>query len=118
MNLRRRALALAATATLALALVPTPALGAALDGRRIGLPPGDSGPIDMFAGRDRKVREKDLAETHADLPARAARRHPPSVTVPVWFHVMTNGSLGNLTSQQIDAQIPCSTRVRRRRRWD
>jgi hypothetical protein len=27
------------------------------------------------------------------------------VTVQVWFHVITDGSLGNLTTQQINAQM-------------
>jgi hypothetical protein len=108
MNLRRRALSLAAVAALALALVPTPAFGASL----ASLPewacrPGDTGPADSFAGRDGKVREKDLAQTHNDLPPRARGKAPAnlSVTVPVWFHVVTNGSVGDLTDRQIDAQI-------------
>ncbi len=33
------------------------------------------------------------------------RRRTSSVRVPVWFHVITNGSLGNLTTQQINAQM-------------
>ena len=108
MNLRRRALSLAAVAALSLALVPTPALAASL----AGLPgwacrPGDSAAADTFVGRDGKVREKDLAQTHNDLPPRARGKAPTnmSVTVPVWFHVVTNGTVGNLTNRQIDAQI-------------
>jgi hypothetical protein len=58
-------------------------------------------------GRGGKLREKDLAQTHADLPASAKGRAPANFTanVPVYFHVITNGSLGNLTATQINAQI-------------
>ena len=102
MNLRRRALSLAATAALFLALVPTPVLAAAID----ACAPGGSGG-DVLVGRDGAAREKDTGQQHKDLPARAKGKAPAdfSVTVPVWFHVITDGSLGNLTSQHINAQI-------------
>ena len=108
MNVRRRALTLAAIAALSLALLPTPALATSLaDLPDWGCRPGDSGPIDTFVGRDGTAREKELVQTHNDLPPRAQGKAPTnlSVTVPVWFHVVTDGSLGNLTDRQIDAQI-------------
>jgi pregnancy-associated plasma protein-A len=108
MNFRRRALSLAAIAALSLALVPTPALAASLADRPDwACRPGDSGAVDTFVGRDGKAREKELVQTHNDLPPRARGKAPAnlSVTVPVWFHVVTDGSVGNLTDRQIDAQI-------------
>ena len=61
----------------------------------------------ILVGRDGVAREKDTGQQHKDLPARAKGEAPASLaaTVPVWFHVITNGSLGNLTSQQINAQV-------------
>ena len=58
-------------------------------------------------GRGTKAREKDTGQVHADLPARAKNKAPAdfSATVPVYFHVITDGSTGNLTDSQIRAQI-------------
>jgi hypothetical protein len=58
-------------------------------------------------GRGTKAREKDTGQVHVDLPARAKNKAPAnfSVTVPVYFHVITDGSTGNLTDAQIRAQI-------------
>ncbi|HSL75574.1 MAG TPA: zinc metalloprotease [Candidatus Limnocylindrales bacterium] len=62
---------------------------------------------ELKAGRGSKVREKDTGQVHADLPARAKGKAPAnfSVTVPVYFHVITDGSEGDLTDSQIRAQI-------------
>jgi pregnancy-associated plasma protein-A len=102
MNLRRRALSLAAIAALSLALVPTPVLATA-----VGACVPGGGAVDTFLGRDGTAREKDTGQPHADLPPRAKGKAPSnfSVAVPVWFHVITDGSVGNLTSQQITAQM-------------
>lgn len=58
-------------------------------------------------GRGGIVREPDLGEVHADLPAsakgKAGRRF--KATVPVYFHVVTDGAIGNLTNAQIADQI-------------
>jgi hypothetical protein len=110
MNLLRRLPTLVAAFALSLALVPAPAFGAAING---GLPswacqPGDTSTArDALVGRDGLPREKELVQNHRDLPASAKGRAPAdfSVTVPVWFHVVTDGALGNLTSKQINAQI-------------
>ncbi len=107
MNFRRRALSLAAVAALSLALVPTPALAAAVGGAfDPGCAPG-AAARDTLVGRDGVAREKDTGQVHKDLPARAKGEASAnlSATVPVWFHVITDGSLGNLTSQQINAQV-------------
>ena len=89
MNLRRRALSLAAIAALSLALVPTPVLATA-----VGACVPGGGAVDTFLGRDGTAREKDTGQPHADLPPRAKGKAPSnfSVAVPVWFHVITDGS--------------------------
>jgi len=101
MSFRRRALSLAAIAALSLALVPTPAFAAAIGAC------APSGGSDILLGRDGVAREKDTGQSHKDMPKHAKGAAPTSLTatVPVWFHVVTNGSLGNLTSQQINAQV-------------
>jgi hypothetical protein len=57
--------------------------------------------------RDDSKREPDLGQVHGDLPAsakgKADRRF--RVTVPVYFHVITDGATGALTDDQIDDQI-------------
>jgi hypothetical protein len=59
------------------------------------------------AGRGGLVREPDLAEVHADMPARAKGRAGDNfqATVPVYFHVITDGSIGTLTARQIVDQM-------------
>jgi hypothetical protein len=58
-------------------------------------------------GRGSDVREPDLGEVHADLPASAKGRAGAtfSATVPVYFHVVTDGAIGSLTDAQIAAQM-------------
>jgi hypothetical protein len=53
------------------------------------------------------VREPDLGEVHADLPATAKGRAGKTfrATVPVYVHVITAGTVGNVTDEQIAAQI-------------
>src|SRR5262245_7110143 len=103
MKFRRRALSLAAVTALALAAVPAPALAAGLD----GCAPGDHAARDTFVGRDGVAREKDTGQAHKDLPARAKNKAPAdfAATVPVYFHVITDGTVGSLTDRQIRAQI-------------
>jgi hypothetical protein len=64
-------------------------------------------------GRGGQLREPDLGEVHGDLPAsakgRAGKRF--SATVPVYFHVITDGATGRLTQAQIDAQITVLNRT-------
>jgi len=59
------------------------------------------------AGRGGLVREPDLAEVRADMPARAKGRAGDNfqATVPVYFHVITDGSIGTLTAKQIADQM-------------
>ena len=58
-------------------------------------------------GRGGEIREPDLGEVHQDLPAGAKGRAGRSfkATVPVYFHVVTDGATGALTDAQIAAQM-------------
>jgi hypothetical protein len=72
--------------------------------------PGDSvatAQAPTFAGRGVQAREPDLGQAHGDMPKAAKGRAPAdfAVIIPVYFHVVTDGSIGNLTARQIDAQI-------------
>ena len=73
----------------------------------------DGGAARAALGRGGVVREPDLGEVHADLPAsaknRASRRF--NATVPVYFHVVTDGATGSLTGGQIAAQIDVLNRT-------
>ena len=53
------------------------------------------------------VREPDLGQEHTDLPKSAKGRAAAdfSATVPVYFHVVTDGRIGSLTNAEIDRQI-------------
>ena len=53
------------------------------------------------------MREPDVVQVHTDLPAAAQGVAGAnfSATVPVWFHVVTDGTTGNLTRSQILTQI-------------
>ena len=58
-------------------------------------------------GRGGPIREPDLGQVHADLPASAKGRAGPNfrASVPVYFHVVTDGATGSLTDAQIAAQM-------------
>jgi hypothetical protein len=58
-------------------------------------------------GRGGVTREPDLAEVHTDLPASAQGEAGSNfgATVPVYFHVVTDGATGSLTRAQIAAQM-------------
>jgi pregnancy-associated plasma protein-A len=63
---------------------------------------------DTFAARGGGgPREPDLGQPHEDLPASAKGRAGSdfAVTVPVYFHVVTDGAKGNLRDSQIADQI-------------
>src|SRR5262245_46955654 len=63
-----------------------------------------SGPGATSLGRG-GPREPDLGEVHSDLPASAKGRAGArfKASVPVYFHVVTDGVTGSLTSAQISA---------------
>jgi Pregnancy-associated plasma protein-A len=60
-----------------------------------------------LAGRGGVVREPDLSQTHADMPAGAKGKAGRSfkATIPVYFHVVTDGAIGAVTDAQIAGQI-------------
>jgi Pregnancy-associated plasma protein-A len=62
---------------------------------------------DPGAERGGDAREPDLGQVHEDLPASAKGKASRQfkATVPVYFHVITDGTVGSLTDAQIDAQI-------------
>ena len=65
------------------------------------------GPSTSIAGRGGDVREPVLSQVHQDLPASAKGKAPKrfKATIPVYFHVITDGSIGALTNKQIATQI-------------
>jgi hypothetical protein len=113
MNALRRSITLVLGLILCAALSGAPAAAAtraAATASSYLCGPGDSAATAQapaFAGRGEQAREPDLSQTHKDMPAGAKGRAPAdfAVTVPVYFHVITDGSTGNLTARQIDAQI-------------
>ncbi len=58
-------------------------------------------------GRGGDAREPDLSQLHADMPASAKGKAPRNfkATIPVYFHVVTDGATGALTNAQIAGQI-------------
>ena len=60
-----------------------------------------------LVGRGGDAREPDLSQTHTDMPASAKGRAPRNfkATIPVYFHVVTDGAIGQVTDAQIAAQI-------------
>ena len=61
----------------------------------------------VVQGRGGDVREPDTGQVHTDLPASAKGKAGQKfrATVPVYFHVVTDGAIGAVTQAQIDAQI-------------
>ncbi|MGZ8782838.1 MAG: hypothetical protein ACXWZB_05005, partial [Gaiellaceae bacterium] len=53
------------------------------------------------------TREPPLNATYEAMPASARGKGGAKfkATVPVWFHVVSDGELGNVTQKQIDAQM-------------
>jgi hypothetical protein len=60
-----------------------------------------------FAARGGPAREPDLGQGHEDLPTSAKNRAAAdfAAAVPVYFHVVTDGKIGDLSQSQIDSQI-------------
>jgi hypothetical protein len=53
------------------------------------------------------TREPNVNATYEAMPASAKGKGGPKfkATVPVWFHVVSDGEIGNVTQAQIDAQM-------------
>ena len=117
MNVMRRALSLASALTLTLGAAVTPAV--ALN-PSAGLPAWACGPDDTAAAASSPShsaargatfkgapREKDLGQVPKALPASAKGKAGTgfAASVPVYVHVITDGSAGALTDSQIRGQI-------------
>jgi hypothetical protein len=64
-------------------------------------------PARVFLGRGSTLREPDLGQVANNLPASAQGQAEANfaATVPVYFHVVTDGTIGSLTRAQISAQV-------------
>jgi hypothetical protein len=60
-----------------------------------------------IADRNGVIREKDTGQVVGEMPKKAVGAAPADlqVDVPIWFHVITDGSLGNLTDRQLRSQV-------------
>jgi hypothetical protein len=67
--------------------------------------------LDQFAvsstARGPVVREKELGQAHKNAPTNRSRANRPGfgVTVPTWVHVVSDGSIGNVSDHAIRDQI-------------
>jgi hypothetical protein len=64
-------------------------------------------PVREAAGTGNQLHEPDLGEAHVDMPQSAKGRAKAdfSATIEVYFHVVTDGTVGSLTNRQIASQI-------------
>ena len=104
----RRAVTLLASVAFSLSIAVGPAYAAASD-HASGCAPWESASAARGGVKDANgvIRERDTGQVATDLPARAKGRAPAgfSATVEVYFHVITDGSVGSLTDRQIRNQI-------------
>ena len=120
MTVVRRALALVASAALSLSLAaPASASLAEWWLASVGVFPGRDrggrrGPGRRSPGRQRPRTgpRQGCSQTARDLPRAAKGRAPSdfSVTVPVYWHVVTDGAAGTVTDSQITGQISAINR--------
>jgi hypothetical protein len=67
--------------------------------------------LDLFAvsstARGAVVREKELGQVHKNVPTNRSRANRPgfSTTVPTWVHVVSDGTIGNVSDRAIRDQI-------------
>ncbi len=106
------ALVLGYTLSASLAAMPVAAIGVVGSGGAQCDPhvaEADAGLV----GRGGKLREPDNTQIRRDLPASAKGRATSSfaVSVPVYFHVITDGAVGNLSAKQIGSQITVLNRT-------
>ena len=59
------------------------------------------------AARGADAREPDLTQVHAELPASAKGKAGKNFrqSVPVWFHVVSDGAIGNISNTVIQEQM-------------
>ena len=60
-----------------------------------------------IAARGADAREPDLTQVHAELPASAMGKAGKNFrqSVPVWFHVVSDGAIGNISNTVIEEQM-------------
>ena len=114
-RVRRVAALLAALLlSLSLGIAPTIAASASASAKSSGAPAWACGPDGGgisarggFADSRGVVREKDTGQVVKELPRGAQGAAPAdfAVTVPVWFHVVTDGSLGNVSNAKVQEQL-------------
>ena len=104
----RRTLTLLASVAFSLSVAVGPAYASA----KSGLPAWACAPWESGSARgqvvDAQGRTREKVTNRAkEVPARAQNKAPAgfSATVPVYFHVVTDGSTGALTNGQVQAQI-------------
>ena len=110
----RRALGILAGLSMLAAQIVAPSFAIA----RNGVPAWACGPTDVAAGvgstarggiSDSKgtIREMETGQAVVDLPASAKGKAPAdfSVTVGIWFHVITDGDVGYLSAQDLARQV-------------
>jgi hypothetical protein len=111
MSFLRRALAIAATVAVTMPVLAVPvAAFPALVGKDACGPELQSISESARGAHGitgKQFAEPDLGQVARELPARAQGRARAdfSATVDVYFHVITDGGVGNLTTQQINEQI-------------
>jgi hypothetical protein len=102
-----------ATACAALLIVILPAdrpagarSGDCFDGSVVAAVPDEHGHA-LARGGEGEIKEPILNEPVASLPASAKGKGSAKfrTTIPVYFHVVSDGSVGNVTQSQIDDQI-------------
>jgi pregnancy-associated plasma protein-A len=111
MTVVRRALTLLASAALSLSLAGPATVSLATN----GVPAWACSAEEIAAAaagmgaeaRGGSAHEKDTGQVAHELPAAAKGQAPSdfSVTVPVYFHVITDGSLGNVSDADVREQI-------------
>ena len=105
----RRVIALILVYTLGATLAAMPAAAASTSERGSSSafcdPAVSAAPA--VAARGPQVREPELGQVHVDMPASAKGKAKAdfSATVPVYFHVITDGGVGNLTARQLSDQV-------------
>ena len=108
-RVRRTLVPLAGLALLA-AQIALPGLAMAKEALPVWACGADGGGVSArggFPDSRGTIREKDTGQVVNDMPASAKGKAPAAMTVsvPVFFHVITSGTAGNLTDTQLQAQV-------------
>ena len=112
-RVRRSSFLLVGLALLA-ANVALPGLAVAKEAPAHDVPPWACGPDGGgvsarggFPDSRGTIREKDTGQVVQDMPASAEGKAPAALTVsvPIFFHVITSGTTGNFTDTQVQAQV-------------